>query len=100
LNAACRTLEELLLEKTQQAEEQSKHLAQALNSEQSCEQHLSQALGAKALLERELIELKDECSQSKLEVLRTITHHTITLTRKHTIDTHSSSENASELDRR
>ena len=100
LNAACRTLEELLLEKTQQAEEQSKHLAQALISEQSYEQHLSQALGAKALLERELIELKDECSQSKLEVVRTITHHIITLTRKRTIDTHSSSENASELDRR
>jgi hypothetical protein len=100
LNSACRTLEELLLEKTKQAEEQSKHLTKALNSEQSCEQHLSQALGAKALLERELIELKDECSQSKLEVLRTITHHTITLTRTHTIDTHSSSENADELDRR
>ena len=100
LNSACRTLEELLLEKTKHAEEQAEHLTQALNSEQSCEQHLSQALGAKALLERELIELQDECSQSKLEVLHTLAHHTITLTRKQTTDIHPSSENANELDRR
>ena len=66
LNAACHTLEEMLLEKTTQAEELAKELAQALDSQHA--NHLAQVLETKGSLEMELTKLQNECSQSKLEV--------------------------------